>query len=59
MTAERSYQGLSHYINKSVVEELSRVPGSARSLSSVAPEERYRYYSMLKGLRPTGSRPMP
>jgi HAE1 family hydrophobic/amphiphilic exporter-1 len=32
MTAERSYQGLSHYISKSVVEELSRVPGVGQVL---------------------------
>ncbi len=32
MTAERSYQGLFHFIDKSVVEELSRVPGVGQVL---------------------------
>ncbi|MFA5673883.1 MAG: efflux RND transporter permease subunit, partial [Thermovirgaceae bacterium] len=32
MTAERSYQGLSHFVDKNVVEELSRVPGVGQVL---------------------------
>jgi HAE1 family hydrophobic/amphiphilic exporter-1 len=32
MTAERSYQGLYHFVDKSVVEELSRVPGVGQIL---------------------------
>ncbi len=32
MTAERSYQGLFHFVDKTVVEELSRVPGVGQIL---------------------------
>ena len=32
MTAERSYQGLHHFVDKTVIEELSRVPGVGQVL---------------------------